>query len=47
LRYFIPIGVKFMIIGDYKQVPRPSELEDFAPAFEHEQMNAAAMLLGR
>lgn len=26
---------------------RPSELEDFAPAFEHEQMDAAAMLLGR
>lgn len=26
---------------------RPAELEDFAPAFEHEQMEAAASLLKR
>ena len=26
---------------------RAAELDDFAPAFEHEQMNAAAALLGR
>ncbi|AUN93882.1 type II toxin-antitoxin system HipA family toxin [Pseudazoarcus pumilus] len=26
---------------------RPAELDDFAPAFEHRQMDAAAMLLGR
>lgn len=26
---------------------RAAELDDFAPAFEHEQMDAAAILLGR
>jgi serine/threonine-protein kinase HipA len=48
------LGEVHAAVANWRQVAlspeaglRPAELDDFAPAFEHEQMDAAAMLLGR
>ena len=48
------LGEVHTAVSNWRQVAlgaavglRPADLEDFAPAFEHEQMEAAAALLGR
>ena len=48
------LGEVYAAVSRWRQVAqspevrlRAAELDDFAPAFEHEQMDAAAALLGR
>ena len=48
------LGEVHAAVSNWRQVAlgpevglRAAELDDFAPAFEHEQMDAAAALLGR